>query len=339
MPKATFFMPVYNRAHTIRESVDSVLAQTFEDFELLLIDDGSTDESVAIIESYDDPRIRLVRHEENQGIPKTRNDGLREARGEYLAILDSDDLAHPRRLEKQVRVLDENPRVAAVGSWLKKIDDTGRTTGVLLRPVGARRIRARIPFISCFKNPAMTARTALMREFGYREQFVYCQDIDMWARMSVEHEFANIPEFLTRYRTGGESRTDPPLSRRLKTVVIQDQMELLGVEFTQRDVERHFELRNPSGLRPDAEFLDWCKDWLARLIETNRTRGLYPEPEFSRAAAERWLLVAARGWRSGHRGFAPERSSPLRRAVPGLAGELLRLAVGASPRAAVSFFS
>jgi glycosyltransferase involved in cell wall biosynthesis len=90
MPKVTFFMPVYNRAHTIRESLDSVLAQTFKDFELLLIDDGSTDDSAAIIESYDDPRIRLLRHEQNQGIPKTRNEGLREAAGEYLALLDSD---------------------------------------------------------------------------------------------------------------------------------------------------------------------------------------------------------------------------------------------------------
>lgn len=77
MPKVTFFMPVYNRAHTIRESLDSVLAQTFKDFELLLIDDGSTDDSAAIIESYDDPRIRLLRHEQNQGIPKTRNSTLR----------------------------------------------------------------------------------------------------------------------------------------------------------------------------------------------------------------------------------------------------------------------
>lgn len=339
MPKVTFFMPVYNRAHTVRESVDSVLAQTFEDFELLLIDDGSTDDSVAIIEAYDDSRIRLVRHEQNQGIPKTRNEGLREARGEYLAILDSDDLAHPRRLEKQVRVLDENPRVAAVGSWLKKIDEKGHTKGILLRPVGARRIHARIPFTSCFKNPAMTARTELMREFGYREQFVYCQDIDMWARMSVEYQFTNIPEFLTHYRAGGMSRTDPPLSRRLRTLVGRDQMELLGVDFAEQDIERHFELRNPSGLRPDAEFLAWCKDWLERLIERNRVRGFYPEPEFSRAAAERWLLVAARGWREGHRGFAPARHSPLRRAAPGLIGETLRLGVRTAPRAIVSYLS
>jgi glycosyltransferase involved in cell wall biosynthesis len=339
MPKVTFFMPVYNRAHTIRESLDSVLAQTFKDFELLLIDDGSTDDSAAIIESYDDPRIRLLRHEQNQGIPKTRNEGLREAAGEYLALLDSDDLAHPRRLEKQVRVLDENPRLAAVGSWLKTIDESGRPKGILLRPVGARRIHARIPFTSCFKNPAMTARTALMREYGYREQFVYCQDIDMWARMSVDHEFTNIPEFLTHYRTGGMSHTDPPLSRRLRTLVGQDQLTLLGARFTQEDIDRHFELRNPSGLRPDGEFLAWCKNWLEHLVETNRARGLYPEPEFSRAAAERWLLVAARGRRMGHRGFAPSRSSPLRRAVPGLIGEVVRLGITSAPRAAVSFFS
>jgi glycosyltransferase involved in cell wall biosynthesis len=338
MPKVTVFMPVYNRARTIRESVDSVLAQTFTDFELLLIDDGSTDESVRIIESYDDPRIRLVRHEENQGIPKTRNDGLRLAEGEYLALLDSDDCACPKRLERQVRMLDERPKIAAVGSWLKQIDANSHTKGILIRPVLPRQIHARIPFVTCFKNPAMTARTDLMRKFGYREQFVFCQDIDMWARMSVEHELANIPEFLTRYRSGGASHADPELSRKLICIVARDQMELLGIDFTNEDIDRHYRLRHPSGMRPDRDYVRWCCEWLERLVETNRARKLYPQPEFARAAAERWLHVSIRAARAGLPALRLALASPIRRALPGMLREYANVGFRFAPGAALSFF-
>ena len=189
-PKVSVFMAVYNREAGLGESVDSVLAQTFSDFELLIVDDGSTDASVRVIEERDDPRIRLVRHDENQGIPKTRNHGLSLARGEYLAILDSDDIAFPRRLERQVAYLDAHPNVAAVGGWSKRVRPNGRPTSPAVRPTRPRDIRARILFTSCFKNPTMMARTAAMREIGYRDQFVLCQDIDMWARMSAKYALA-----------------------------------------------------------------------------------------------------------------------------------------------------
>ena len=94
-PRVTVFMPVHNRERTLREAIDSVLGQTYAHFELLLVDDGSKDSSVAIIRSYADPSVRLVVHERNQGIPKTRNHGLELARGEFLAILDSDDVENP----------------------------------------------------------------------------------------------------------------------------------------------------------------------------------------------------------------------------------------------------
>ena len=95
-PKVTVFIPVYNRAKYIGSAIESILGQTFSDFEILLIDDGSTDRSVEIMESYTDPRIRVLQNDTNLGIPRTRNKGLQGARGEYIAMLDSDDRAYPR---------------------------------------------------------------------------------------------------------------------------------------------------------------------------------------------------------------------------------------------------
>ena len=122
-PKVTAVIPVYNREKYLRGAIESILAQTFTDFELLVIDDGSTDGSREAIRSYHDPRIRLMCNETNQGIPKTRNRGIQFARGEYLAFLDSDDWAYPERLAKQVAFLDSHPDYAAVGAW---IDVDGR---------------------------------------------------------------------------------------------------------------------------------------------------------------------------------------------------------------------
>jgi len=317
-PRVTVFMPVLNRAHTLRLAIESVLTQTFDDFELLLIDDGSTDASVEIVTSYRDPRIRLLVHEENQGIPRTRNHGLAEARGELLAILDSDDAAHRTRLARQVGYLDSNPEVAAVGSWLKVMNKRGRVKGLLVRPTRPDEVRAQILFVSCFKNPAMMARTEIVRRFGYREQFTYCQDIDLWARISEAHALANIPRFLTRYRAGGDSRKNETLAFRMKMMAARTQLETLGVAFDDRDLERHVRLRNVSEFEPDEEYAEWLDGWLERLLAANRRHPIYPESHLTYAATERWMVVALRRLRAGGRSRDRTKRSPLRRHVPGL---------------------
>ncbi len=126
-PKVTVLTPVYNREQYIATAIESVLAQSFTDFELLLIDDGSTDGSAEILRSYTtDPRVRVVRNEQNLGIPQTRNRGIDLARGEYVAMLDSDDWAYPCRLETQVAFLDRHRDVAVVGPgrrrWMRMAD-------------------------------------------------------------------------------------------------------------------------------------------------------------------------------------------------------------------------
>ena len=132
-PKVTVVIPVYNREKYVCEAIESVLDQTFADFELLVIDDGSTDRSREAVQSYHDPRIRLMSNEKNEGIPKTRNKGIGLARGEYLAFLDSDDRAYPERLAKQVAFLDRHPDYAAVGAWIDWMDEEGRPLGRIKR--------------------------------------------------------------------------------------------------------------------------------------------------------------------------------------------------------------
>jgi len=331
-PRVTVFTPVYNREHTLRATIESVLAQTYRDFELLVIDDGSKDASVEVIRSYADPRVRLVVHEQNQGIPRTRNHGLELARGEFLAILDSDDIANRTRLARQVEFLDRHPDVAAVGSWLTRIDARGRPRGFIARPTHPDDVRAHILFVSCFKNPAMMARTEVLRRFGYREQFAYCQDIDLWGRISEQHRLANLPRFLTRYRMGGESRRDEALAFRLKMLAARDMLTTFGVRFDEADLARHVLLRNTADLEPDIEFLDWLEEWLVRILEQNKHRRTYPEPHLTFAATERWMLVAMRAIACRSVPLRRILRAPLRRyAAPSIAHRSLRALRDATP--------
>lgn len=337
-PRVTVFTPVYNRERTLRATIDSVLAQTYGDFELLLVDDGSKDTSVEIVRSYSDPRIRLVVHERNQGIPRTRNHGLELARGEFLAILDSDDVANPTRLAHQVAFLERHAEVAAVGSWLTKMDARGRTRGFMMRPTHPDDVRAHILFVSCFKNPAMMARTEILRRFGYRDEFVYCQDIDLWGRISEQHRLANLPRFLTRYRSGGESRRDEALAFRLKMLAARGMLTTFGIRFGDDELERHVRLRNVSGLEPGADFMDWLDDWLARILEQNARVRTYPEPHLTHAATERWLLVARRALACRSVPLRRIRQAPMQRHAAACIGHHALRALRDAPPALASLF-
>jgi glycosyltransferase involved in cell wall biosynthesis len=212
-PRVTVLVPIYNGAAHFRAAIDSVLAQTFEDFELLLVDDASTDDSVAVVESYDDSRIRLLRNEHNLGQVPTTNRGLREARGEYVARLDQDDACLPRRLEHQVALLDAQPNVAVVGCGIEYVEPGGRIVSTL-----EPRIDDFPHFVFLLlANAVPLAHSAVMyrREEvtalgGYDESVRLVEDQDLWRRLALRRRDARVvPDILLRYliHEGQQSRT------------------------------------------------------------------------------------------------------------------------------------
>lgn len=201
-PRVTVLMSVHNGGRWLRAAINSVLAQSFRDFEFLILDDASTDDSVAQIESFRDPRVRLVSLSENIGLTRSLNRGLREARGELIARQDADDLAAPERLARQIAFLDAHPDVPLVGTQARLVDADGRSRGVRDLPLEPVSIR----WLSLLDNPiihtAAMFRTALVRdEFGgYDETFPSCQDYDLWARVLARHPAANLRERLVTVR-------------------------------------------------------------------------------------------------------------------------------------------
>lgn len=199
--KVTVFIPVYNGEPFLAEAIQSVLGQTYRDFELLVVDDCSTDRSVEIVRSFRDPRIRLERNERNRGRPFTRNRGLELARGEYLAVLDADDVCESERLERSVSFLDANPDVAAVGSAATFIDDGGRPLFVARFPLDSGEIRSRIFATNCFLHSSVTFRRAQVLAIGgYDGRLPQSQDYDLFLRLSAVHALANLEDPLVRYR-------------------------------------------------------------------------------------------------------------------------------------------
>ena len=324
MPKITVFIPVRNRARYIGEAIESILGQTLSDFELLIIDDASTDDSVDRIQAFDDPRLRLVRNERNQGIPATRNRGVALAEGEYLAFLDSDDRALPGRLTQQLRFLEAHPDHAAVGGWMAWIDARGKRTGKIKRKaVSADQIAAERLFRAGLENSTAMARTAILRAYPHNEDFALGSDYELWARIGAQYKLAALPEVLIeRRRHAGQSTAENKMKiKQGRLRIFAAQLAQLGIAFEPEDLERHFLLRrmHKVDFRPDAAYLDWADDWLTRLQAANHERGLYPEPAFTAVLGTFWSKTCLMALRNAGLATLPRFwRSPLR--LPAWAG-------------------
>lgn len=206
MPKVTVFMPVYNSSSFLKKSIESILNQSYKDFELLIIDDGSTDDSLEIIKSFNDYRIRLFKNEVNKGLPYTRNRGLELARGEYFAIMDSDDIAFRNRLKQQVNYLEENKEIDIVTS-----DELVIYKGIPFKRV--RRINNNdyislyLLFDNYIGNTTVMFRKKISEKIRYNEECFVCQDYEFWINLKKNCKFASINKPLVKYRTGHNNIT------------------------------------------------------------------------------------------------------------------------------------
>jgi len=202
-PPVSWVMPVFNGGRYLREAVESVLCQTFGDFEFIVINDGSTDGSAAVLEEYAsrDRRLRVF-SQENRGLVDALNRGCALARGELIARMDADDVSLPDRLRLQVAFLSEHPEVALLGGQLIIIDEENRIVrtsgGSAESAVLKERLFAGKPV---FAHPAVVMRAQAFREAGgYRKPFLHAEDYDLWLRIAEHHEVANLPVPLLRHR-------------------------------------------------------------------------------------------------------------------------------------------
>lgn len=216
-PLVTVFIPVYNAEKYIRESLESIINQTYENLEILIVDDGSTDRTVNIIQSFNDSRIRLLRNAENKGIPYTRNRGLKEANGKYLAIMDADDISYTNRIERQVQFMEENPDVDVVASYYKIIGGRFNKT---FRPkyIKKEELKVDLLFANPIGNPTSLIRmdTIKKHDLLYNEKYFVAQDYGMWIEISKIGNLIILPEVLLKYRFGHENISKKSVEKKRK---------------------------------------------------------------------------------------------------------------------------
>lgn len=216
-PAVTVLIAVFNGADYLGESIESVLAQTFSDFELLIVDDGSTDQTPKILRSLPDPRMCTITLSQNRGIARARNAGIEAARGRYIAFLDHDDVAPPERLEKQVAFLDLHPQVGLLGSDVEFINSRGATLRNVHMPASDLEIRW-MNLLDCpMRQSSLTARRDLARQHQYDDRFLSLSDWDFIQRMLGRTEAANLPEVLVRYRSHPTNVSHTQFERAVET--------------------------------------------------------------------------------------------------------------------------
>jgi len=313
-PKVSVIMPVYNAEKYLKDAIDSILNQTYTNFEFILINDGSNDTSKTIIESYNDSRIRLLDDKENSGLAKVRNKGISEATAEYIAWLDADDISHPLRLEKQVKLLDSHPEIGICGTWVKTIGT--KISHKWRYPTNPEFIRCRM----LFDNPLATSSVMLRRELlvGQNQYFDLnfppAEDYDLWERLSCCCKITNIPKFFTYYRLHENQTSTRNVLKQKASVwnIHKRQLEQLNIVYTD-DEKQIYRKIGAWEFDKSKDFVSLANKWLLKLQKANSENHVYPEPAFNHVLAERWFFVCRSATGLGFVTWSMYWKSPLRK--------------------------
>ena len=284
-PLVTVFIPLYNTEKYIRESLESILNQTYSNLEILIVDDGSTDQSINIVNSFTDPRIRLIKNSENKGIPYTRNVGLNEANGKYMVIMDSDDVALPNRVERQVEFLEENPDIDVVGSFYEIFG--GKSNKIYKTSyITPEEIKAGLLFYNRIGNPTTTIHLETLKKYNlsYNLNYFVAQDYEMWIQISKVGKLAILPEVLLKYRFGHSNITKKSLSektlqrKKLIDAAHKDILEFYGFKLDDNELLVYNELFNDNfQSKINENTILNLPMVLEKLIEDNKNRKIFKE--------------------------------------------------------------
>lgn len=221
MPAVSVVMPVFNAQRFLREALQSVLDQTFRDFDLIAIDDGSTDQSFETLTAFArlDSRLRVYR-QTHKALPATLNFGCALAESPYIARMDADDIALPERFARQLEFLEAHPAVAILGTQLERIRSDGAFIDRTRVPLTHPGIAANMQKFCCLHHPTVMLRASALRSLGgYREAFLAAEDHDLWLRAAERFELSNLPDILLRYRIHTDATSFQKLEQQVLSVL------------------------------------------------------------------------------------------------------------------------
>lgn len=277
MPRITILMPVYNGEEYLKETMDSVLAQTFSDFEFLIINDGSTDSSKEIILSYQDERIHLIENDCNLGLVATLNKGLDMIETEFIARMDADDLWDEHKLEKQIEVLDNHPEVGLCGTSIEKF---GCLNGIMIFPKNNDTLKVGFLFYCMMSHPSVVFRRSMLKKSGlkYKRDAFPAEDYKLWVDCLDATQIFNIPEPLVKYRQHESQicRQKTEVQKIKDSEIKTELLRRIYPKISDEEISFHNEIFSSLAIHTDEELFMFQR-WTQKLIEQN-IQSKYVEP-------------------------------------------------------------
>ncbi len=310
-------MPVYNREKYINISIKSILSQTFKDFEFIIVNDGSTDKTEEIIKNFDDKRIVLLNNKQNKGIVYSRNKGLASARGKYIGMFDSDDIAYPNKFEEQIKFIEENPEFGMVGSWVRHIDENGKIMKSKWKLNAKHKF---IPAIMLFRNYFVQSTVVIRREAipigAYTKGYDVVEDSKMWFEVSLKYKVANIQKYLLYYRIHSNNISEPEnkkpdndLQKLFKYIFSE-----LDIEMTDEDFRIHYLIKNKDKIKKIND-LKLIECWLLKILKQNIKLKKYNKRILQKIVFNRWIKACYKARQLHIKLFVKMLNSPLNRYI------------------------
>jgi len=284
-------MPVYNAESFVAASIKSLLRQTFGDFELIVVDDGSTDKSFEIAAGFADRRIRIFKNETNFGIVYSRNRGISEMKGRFYAPFDSDDIARKDKFEKQITFMVNNPEYAMTGTWAKLINENGKP---LRQKWKLNAAPERIPSIMLFRNyfvhSSIVVRRRAMEGKYYQPGLDVVEDYRFCADLAFHHKVINYPDYLIHYRIHSNSamRKDETRMRKQDEKIYNYIFNSLKINLTEFDLKCIFALKNKRNIEQLSQ-LRAIHNFLILILEQNKQVHFLNQMQLEKTIANRWL--------------------------------------------------
>jgi glycosyltransferase involved in cell wall biosynthesis len=290
MCKVSVVLPVYNVAAHIEETLNSLLNQTFQSFEILVFDDCSTDNTVDVVRRFTDPRIHVIVNEHNLGRAGTDNSAIRYVKGEYIAKMDGDDICHPERLAKQVAILEQRPEINVVGSWMQNFGDSDYLNRYPEHPADAQALTL---FTLPTGNPSVMMRASLFQEQGmyYNAQLRQTEDFDFFARYLPQLRIYTVQAPLIQYRVPPNRHKKNILTERA-SVADTVRAELLtawGIAYTEQELVLHNALAMLAAPMGFDVTLGAVDAWLQKLLAHNTNTLWFDTAALARCLGQRWF--------------------------------------------------
>ncbi len=310
-PLVSIIMPVFNGEKFLHEAIDSLLQQTYNNWELLAVNDGSTDRSREIILQYTDSRIKLIENEKNIGIIGTKNRAIDLARGKYIATLDADDIALPTRIEKQVAYLEANPNCGLCATLHQEIDEKGNKGLVSIFPTEPADVKSYLLIANCICHSSTMLRADLYKANKYDDDYYVAEDFELWDRISRTHKVVNLPEILTYYRVHGGNISITKKERMFETVKELCKRILSNIElpYSPEELEIHSDLISYTNeLNADRTSFRRMEQWILKFYGHIRSIKDYNAEIIYKILADRYIVSCVRNKRFGRMLLNPVRS-------------------------------